>query len=91
MADSIKRLTLIDAARRNSVRARTLPGFLTTASNHSLFGASFLISFFLLSGGNRSFVLFFFHLVVRCGIEGAEFYPAMQDKTRITPVLARVL
>ena len=37
------------------------------------------------------FVLFFFHLVVRCGIEGAEFYPAMQDKTRITPVLARVL
>ena len=55
------------------------------------FGASFLISFFLLSGGNRSFVLFFFHLVVRCGIEGAEFYPAMQDKTRITPVLARVL
>ena len=56
---------------RNPVRARTSPGFLTTASIYSLWRFTFfiIISFFILSGGNRSFC-FIFHFVVGQGIEG---------------------
>ena len=44
---------------RNPVRARTSAGFLMTASIYSLWRFIFIISFFLLSAGNRSFCFIF--------------------------------